>query len=104
MSNQVQIEGSEQQSEREKSANTFTKALDTQHNKNTVVAVTTTGAATLTIEFSTEETFGGEERAHTIFYDAAVTDQMEQFSVPYRYVRAKVDQNVTDVEVVNGGV
>lgn len=104
MGGTTSITGIGQAEVRETAAGTFTDALDCDDSRNVAVGVTTTGAATLTVEFSTTGEFGGEERAFTVSYDTAQTDQFEQFSLPHRYVRAAVDANLTDVSVVKGGV
>jgi len=67
------------------------------------VAVDTSGAATLTVEFSHEETFTGEEISPvSVDYDAA-TEQIEQFPTGYAYVRAKVDQNLNTLGLTSKG-
>jgi hypothetical protein len=98
------IAGIGQAAQSSDTAGTATDALDTKDSTNHVVVVDTSGAATLTVEFSTTGDFSGEERALTIDYDSAQSDQFEQFGLPHRYVRASVNQNLNEVEVVKGGV
>jgi hypothetical protein len=91
--------------ESETADGTFTDPVETGVGGNVLVAVTTTGAATLTVEFSATGAFGGEQRAVTVDYDSAQDDQLEQFAdLPVEWARAKVSANLTDVDVFGGGV
>lgn len=68
------------------------------------VFVDVSGAATLTVEVSPTGAFGGEEKqASTTDYGSASTD-FQQFDFAYEYVRAYVDANLNDLEVVGRGV
>lgn len=104
MGGTISIAGVHQDSVSQDTAGDYTDALDTDDAANTVVVVDTSGAATLTVEFSTTGDFSGEERVFTVDYSSAQDDQMEQFSLPFRFMRAKVDANLNDVAVVKGGL
>jgi len=82
---------------------TYTDALDLEELRRCDVAVKTSGAATLTVQFSATGEFSGEEFTVTADYDAA-TESIEQFDPTHQYVRAKIDQNLTQLEVVGRGL
>lgn len=65
-------------------------------------AVETSGSATLTVAFSSTGEFAGEEFVVTADYDSA-TDIIEQFDPAHQHVRAKVDANLTRLELVARG-
>lgn len=105
MGGHISIADTDKHSVDETADDTFTDALDIGASGNALVAVTTSGAATLTVEFSLSGEFSGEQHAVTVDYASGQSDQLEQFAdLPFRYVRAKVDTNLTDVSVYGGGV
>jgi hypothetical protein len=62
------------------------------------------GSATLDIEVSQDGSFGGEEHTvENISYSSA-TVALEQFEFAYQHVRAKVDSNLTELEIVGRGI
>jgi len=103
MGGSLSITGIGQRSVSETAAGTYTDALDMGDSGNADVVVETSGAATLTVEFSTTGDFAGEEFAFTTDYDAA-TEITEQFSPAHQFVRAKVDANLTSLDVIRRGV
>jgi hypothetical protein len=84
-------------------AGEYTGAVDLDDSGRVDVAVDVSGAATLTVEFSATGDFTGEEFTVTVDYDAA-TEIIEQFDPAHKYVRAQVDANLTNLEVVSRGV
>lgn len=84
-------------------AGEYTDALDLEDSGRVDVAVEVSGAATATVEFSATGAFGGEEWSVTIDYGEAA-EVIEQFDPAHQYVRAKVDANLTSLEVVKRGV
>lgn len=103
MSGTVSIADIGQRRVGETAAGTPTDALDLEDSGRVDVAVDTSGAATLTVEFSATGAFGGEEWSVTADYDSA-TEIIEQFDPAHQYVRASVDSNLNDLEVVKRGV
>jgi len=103
MGGSVTIDGTEQQSQRETTAGTFTAPLDCKVSLGVDVAVEVTGAATLTMQLSTTGDFSGEEIELTADYDSA-GEYIEQVGNAHRFIRAKVNQNLADVECIRRGV
>ena len=80
---------------------TFTDELNLGDVRQLVdIKVNTAGAANLTIEVSTDGSDWDEVR--TIEYGEAVTN-LEQFSFAVQFVRAKVDQNLTELTLTSRG-
>jgi hypothetical protein len=62
------------------------------------------GSATLTIEVSSSGSFAGEEHAvDSLSYSSASTN-LEQYDFAYQHVRASVNQNLTELEIVGRGI
>jgi hypothetical protein len=97
------IAGSEQSAKSETAAGSYPTTVDLESRSLCDVAVDVTGAATLTVQVSSSGEFDGEEYEVTVDYDSA-TEIIEQFGFAHRYVRAKVDQNLSSVEVVGRGL
>jgi len=99
----ISIKDTEQVDESTTTAGTFTAALDVGGSPEATLAVQLTGPATLTVERSTVDTFGGEEFTRTVSYDAAGT-YLEVLPVAHRYLRAKVNQNLAALALVRRGI
>jgi hypothetical protein len=84
-------------------AGEWTDVVDLDDSGRVDVAVDTTGAAALTIDFSRSGDFNGEEWTVDVAYDAA-EEIIEQFDPAHQYVRAQVDTNLNRLEVVSRGV
>lgn len=72
-----------------------------EYRTNVDVFVDVAGAATLTVEVSTDGSTWRE--ADSVDYASESTD-LQQYHLAYQHVRAYVDQNVTTVEVVGRGL
>lgn len=103
MGGSTTLDGSEQRSDSVTTAGTWTSILDLGDVGRVDVAVDVSGAATLTAAFSSTGDFSGEAWEFTVDYDSA-TESIEQFDPAHQYVRAKVDSNLTDLEIVQRGL
>jgi len=103
MAGYLRVAGVEQATASTPTNDAFTEALDMDVSGRCDVAVETTGAATLTVQFSASGDFGGEEFEITVDYSEA-SEVIEQFDPAHQFVRAKVDANLTTLEVVRRGL
>jgi hypothetical protein len=103
MSSFVTVADTNQIADRVTSAATYTESIDLGNSPRVDVAVDVSGSATLTVEFSTTGEFSGEEFSVTVDYDSA-DEVIEQFDVAHQFVRAKVDSNLTALELIKRGV
>lgn len=102
MAGHVTIAGTQQNSVRTETAGEWTNTLDLEVVSGCDVAVDVSGAATLTVEVSATSEFSGEQFDVTVNYSGA-DEVIEQFGFAHRYVRAKVDANLTALEIVGRG-